>query len=233
MDKKQSKNKNTAFGILMLFGISLLSAMPFAGIMIIILAFLYRFYSDRMVSKEYYQKYKDHQEIIQEIEKQRTELERMKNDFEITKKEKEKLELFISEESSRVDTLSTRVNVISNLSSNEIKNKLEILNLKEKDFTKDRLNSKGKDSKKQLKQLYRAFNTEADAHINNVTSKNVDTQRKRIIRSFEQLNKLFTIDHVQLTKEYLEYKLKKLDLIYSYQITKQQEAELLKAKKKK
>lgn len=136
MDKKQPKNKNTAFGILMLFGISLISAMSFAGIMIIILAFLYRFYSDRIVSKEYFQKYKDHQEITQEIEKQQAELERMKNDFEITKKEKEELELFISEESSRVDTFSTRVNVISDLSSNEIKNKLEMLNLKKKTLQK-------------------------------------------------------------------------------------------------
>ena len=231
MGKKQSEDNNKVFGFLALLGFLVLISEPIIGIAIIILAGSYKLYSDSNVPKEYYQKYKDHQEIIQEIEKQQAELERMKNDFEITKKEKEELELFISEESSRVDTLSTRVNVISDLSSNEIKNKLEMLNLKEKDFTKDRLKSKGKDSKKQLKQLYRAFNTEADAHINNVTSKNVDTQRKRIIRSFEQLNKLFTIDHVQLTKEYLEYKLKKLDLIYSYQITKQQEAELLKAKK--
>lgn len=86
---------------------------------------------------------------------------------------------------------------------------------------------------KQTKQLLRAFNSEADYYISNVTIRNVDNYRNKLAKSFETLNSLFKIDGVQLNQKLLTSKLKQLDIIYKYQKQLDNERELLKAQKKR
>ncbi|OFK22104.1 hypothetical protein HMPREF2829_00175 [Aerococcus sp. HMSC072A12] len=114
--------------------------------------------------------------------------------------------------------------------SSELKNEFEKIKLKEKELSKSIAN-RNKSDKKHNKQITRAFNAETDHQISNVTTKNIDTVRKRIVRSFEQLNKLYEIDSVSLPKEFLDIKLEKLELTYRYQVARMTEKELLKAKK--
>ncbi|OFN02795.1 hypothetical protein HMPREF2626_01420 [Aerococcus sp. HMSC062A02] len=116
------------------------------------------------------------------------------------------------------------------LTSSELKNEFEKIKLKEKEISKGIANQ-NTPNKKHNKQITRAFNAEADHQISNVTTKNIDTVRKRIVRSFEQLNKLYEIDSVSLPKKFLDIKLEKLELAYRYQVARMTEKELLKAKK--
>lgn len=71
--------------------------------------------------------------------------------------------------------------------------------------------------RKQKNQLLRSFNTETDNLIGNVTVRNIDSIRQKIIRSFEAHNKLFSIDNVQLTKAFLKIKLERMSCLYEYQ----------------
>lgn len=58
--------------------------------------------------------------------------------------------------------------------------------------------------------------------------KNVDSIRSKITKSFETLNKIFQVDGVALNKVLLELKLKELNLVYTYELKKEQEQELQK-----
>ena len=49
--------------------------------------------------------------------------------------------------------------------------------------------------------------------------------RNKITKSFESLNKIFAVDGVQLEHIILEYKLEELNLIYTYELKKEQEKE--------
>ena len=88
-----------------------------------------------------------------------------------------------------------------------------------------------KKREKQSKKLLRAFNAETDYYLTNVRMNNVDTYRNKITNTFSTLNRLFSIDNVQITKELLNIKLEKLDATYKYYYVLEQERELLKAKK--
>ena len=121
------------------------------------------------------------------------------------------------------------------LSSEECKNKLSLIKIKENELMKNNsgLIITSTDAKKELsnniKQLIRCFNSECDNVILNLSVKNIDTSRNKITKSFESLNKIFVTDGIELSKEVLEYKLEELNLVYSYEIKKQQEREQQKA----
>ena len=51
------------------------------------------------------------------------------------------------------------------------------------------------------------------------------TGEKRIKKTFERLNKLNESNRVELTEEYLDYKLLELEMVYEYQVKKQEEKE--------
>ena len=84
-----------------------------------------------------------------------------------------------------------------------------------------------KKREKQSKKLLRAFNAETDYYLTNVRMNNVDTYRNKITNTFSTLNRLFSIDNVQITKELLNIKLEKLDATYKYYYVLEQERELL------
>lgn len=119
--------------------------------------------------------------------------------------------------------------------SEEIKNKLQLLRLNQQDMIKEdkALVVTAADKKKvvnnNVKQILRCFNAECENIISNVSARNVDTARGKITKSFETLNKIFATDGVALSKEYLESKLEELNLVYAYALKKEQERETQKA----
>lgn len=121
------------------------------------------------------------------------------------------------------------------LSSEECKNNLAVLKLEEQNYIKnsESIKTYGNSPKKMLnantKQILRCFNTECDNILLNLSVKTIDSARNKITKSFETLNKLFDIDDVQLNQKLLQYKLDELNLVYTYELKKEQEREQQKA----
>lgn len=76
-----------------------------------------------------------------------------------------------------------------------------------------------------VKQILRAFNNECEAIIDKVKFNNVESIRKRIIKSCEDLNKLNSKMHIAITPSYLDLKLQEMNLCYEYAMKKQEEKE--------
>lgn len=120
------------------------------------------------------------------------------------------------------------------ITSEECKNKLSLLKTDESSFVKSGnalfITSEGtrKEINDNKKQILRCFNTECDNVLVNLTHKNIDSMRNKITRSFESLNKIFAVDGIEINKELLEMKLEELNLVYTYELKRQQELELQK-----
>lgn len=123
------------------------------------------------------------------------------------------------------------------MTSEDCKNKLSLLIIDEQNLIKNveaaKIKSSFSTTKAQdnnnIKRILRCFNSECENIISNITVKNIDSMRSKITKSFEGLNKLFEKEGVYLTKKLLEYKLKSLNLIYTYELKKEQEREQQKA----
>ena len=175
---------------------------------------------------------------LQEKYSLKASLKELNRKVEKLKQEEKDYEAILKEKSSIVIAHETTVDFTDNITSNELKNTLSILQIKEKELIADgkayRSTSYDDDYKKrekQSKKLLRAFNAETDYYLTNVRMNNVDTYRNKITNTFSTLNRLFSIDNVQITKELLNIKLEKLDATYKYYYALEQERELLKAKK--
>lgn len=120
------------------------------------------------------------------------------------------------------------------LSSEDCKNKLALLKTEERAYVKeyqaDVLDGLERKERKKysdnVKQILRCFNSECDNILLNLSSKNIDASRGKITKSFETLNKIFDVDDIQLEQDLLEYKLEELNLVYTYELKKDQEREL-------
>lgn len=178
---------------------------------------------------------KDAENIITEANNKKEKI----NDEVLTlEKEKERFDLILSEHADEVLFKETTVDFADNISANEIKNELSLEKLKEKELIKNdeavlKFDQSSTKSilNKQAKQLLRAFNSEADYYLSNITMRNVDNYRNKLAKAFETLNNLFAIDGVQLNQKLLTYKLKQLDIVYKFQKQLDIERELLKAQK--
>lgn len=122
-----------------------------------------------------------------------------------------------------------------NISSEECKNQLAVLKNEEREAIKSQSviavskSISKKASNDNIKQLLRCFNSECDNIIQSLTAKNIDAMRSKISKSFESLNKIFVVDGIQMTSKLLEYKLEELNLVYTYELKKEQEREYQKA----
>lgn len=188
----------------------------------------------------YFEKKKaESQDIISAANKSITEaeekLEEIKVEIKLLTQSKTALEKELS--SLEIDTLTgmVRIDAYENLKSDEVKNKLSLLQIKQDEMVKNELALKigssktGKMIESQKKQILRCFNAETSNIIENVTAKNVDASRAKIKRSFDAINKIFLIDGVQITKEYLEVKYEELSLVYAYMVKLEEEAAQRKA----
>lgn len=182
-----------------------------------------------------------------------TKEEKLKNDFESKSKELETYYAYRTEGLKKeYDSLKIERNAIKDelntlycesilehynfsdydgLSSEECKNKVTILKIKEKELIKSNeaaiIHSQEKKSviNNNLKQILRCFNTECDNIIMNLSIKNIDTMRSKISKSFDSINKIFAVDGIELNKRLLELKLEELNLVYTYELKRQQELE--------
>lgn len=87
--------------------------------------------------------------------------------------------------------------------------------------------------KDSIKQILRTFNTECDMVIGKVKRSNYENSRKRIRKSFEQLNKLNSHIGINIRMGYLNLKLEELQLALDYQIKKEEEREALREAREK
>lgn len=123
------------------------------------------------------------------------------------------------------------------LTSEECKNKLALLKTEESALIKNNNalieHAETQSSKKVItnneKQILRCFSAECDNVLLNLTVKNIDSSRSKITRSFESLNRIFSVDGMELSNQMLDYKLKELDLVYTFSLKKEQEKEIQKA----
>lgn len=114
-------------------------------------------------------------------------------------------------------------------SSEECKTQLALLRLKVKeliendeaikvkDFTKVNLSSGRRSLDDNKKQLLRCFNAEFNNILSNISARNIDSSRRKIVASFESLNKIFEVDGLKLNLQMLECKLEELNLVYTSQ----------------
>lgn len=82
-----------------------------------------------------------------------------------------------------------------------------------------------------IKQILRSFNNECEAAITKVKYSNLAQIEKRIMKSFEQLNKMNESVRVSIRPGYLDLKLQELNLAYEYERKKQEEKEELRAQR--
>lgn len=126
--------------------------------------------------------------------------------------------------------------VYDDISSEEIKNELALIKIQEKDLIKNNravIFNKEIDTKREAnnnrRQILRCFDSEAFNIISNVTTKNIDTSRNKLVKSFEVINNMFKTSGFELSNEMLEIKLQELNFTYNFDLKKQQEAEIQKA----
>lgn len=145
-----------------------------------------------------------------------SEISRVKDELENKKQEVENLEPLVTV--VNIDTEGLEL-----ATSQELKNILSRYKLEEAELVKNNtavdvlINDDKRFITTQIRQILRSFNAECDLAISNVTLKNIDTMRNKILRSYETLNKIYKSDSVQITKEFLENKLHQLITAHSYQ----------------
>jgi chromosome segregation ATPase len=80
-------------------------------------------------------------------------------------------------------------------------------------------------TKQYTKLLLRSFNAECDAAIAKVSWNNLATMSERIRKSFDALNKLGSVMHMEILEPYRDLKLRELQLTYEQEEKRQEEKE--------
>lgn len=83
------------------------------------------------------------------------------------------------------------------------------------------------------KLMLRAFNNECEAAINKIRAKNIDVIKRRITKSYEDINKLNQMNQFRITSEYFDLKISELHLAYEYELKKEEEREVLREQREK
>lgn len=120
---------------------------------------------------------------------------------------------------------------LEHITSEEVKNKLVLLQNEEKDLLTARYKNSfkldgvgsGKLVNDNVKQIIRCFNSECENLIASINYKNIDAVRGKINKSYEVLNRIFEVDGVGLPPQLLSLKLEEARLVYAYQEKKEQE----------
>lgn len=94
--------------------------------------------------------------------------------------------------------------------------------------------SKGKAvQKKAGKLIVRAFNNESNEAISSVTPINFEARKKKILTSYDQLNKLEESSNVKISDEYKQLKLDRLELQLQYKLKLEEEKEKAKEERER
>lgn len=160
----------------------------------------------------------------------------LKVTIESMTREKQSLEKSLKALELQVFVGSVKIDAYENLKSDEIKNELALLHTEQDGMIKSGnalvvtdTGTTKRVADSQKKQILRCFNAESENIISSVTVKNVDASRGKIMRAFETINKMFEVDGVRLSADYLTSKLTELSLVYAYMVHEDEEREQRKA----
>lgn len=207
------------------------------GILFIYLSYLCFTYEKRKEIKE--QKLKE-QQLQNQIR-----LDEMRLDSEISNKTTEikQKQNIIEELKAEIQSLKEEKNFLneeliyeyqdnldySDITSEEIKNELSLLQLKIKNLYDDKkaynVLINNKNTPNQLKQIVKCFSVEFNELIRKLKLNNVDSIRNRLMKSYESINKLFHVDGVEISKDLLELKLQELAINHKLILKIEQEKE--------
>ena len=193
----------------------------------------------------------EHRDLVklkEEIKRLLNDKQNIRNEIEELKKEKEKIEFDIKTRKNDLVIMNEEILMQEfgiyecnlDLGDSEFyKNKINEIKNKQKAMIKDKSavdffdawtvdGSKVKGRKMtndNIKQILMAFNIECDNLIAKVKYNNIGSIEKRIEKTFERLNKINETNRVSLTVQYLTSRLEELELVYAYQVKKQEEKE--------
>lgn len=95
-----------------------------------------------------------------------------------------------------------------------------------KEWTVDGSLARGKIfTKRNVKQIIRSFNNECDILVSKVKFNNVEAYIHKMVKSYDDLNKLNEPNCISISQSYLNLKLQELRLAYEYALKKQREKE--------
>ncbi|MCX6300484.1 MAG: DUF4041 domain-containing protein [Bacteroidetes bacterium] len=80
-------------------------------------------------------------------------------------------------------------------------------------------------TEQELKLMLLAFNGESDSIIARVKWNNVGKSREKILKTFQDINKLGSVSSSEITHEYLNLKFEELTLVYEYEVKKHEQKE--------
>lgn len=202
-------------------------------------------------------------ELNEEILKQQKRLQSLENEIEKKTSEYKDIEKTFMKKQEEISTLKTKFLVLEDdllmesyglyvpkydfATSMGYKEKLKNIQTDQKQMIKNKSavsyydnwtvnGSKAKGRKMtndNIKQILRSFNNECEAAINKVKYNNIQSIEKRIIKSFEQLNKLNSSNRLSISEMYLDLKLNELYLAYEYERKKQDEKEALREQRER
>ncbi|MDT2842991.1 DUF4041 domain-containing protein [Vagococcus lutrae] len=202
-------------------------------------------------------------ELNEEILKQQKRLQSLENEIEKKTSEYKDIEKTFMKKQEEINTLKTKFLVLEDdllmesyglyvpkydfATSMGYKEKLKNTRTDQKQMIKNKSavsyydnwtvnGSKAKGRKMtndNIKQILRSFNNECEAAINKVKYNNIHSIEKRIIKSFEQLNKLNSSNRLSISEMYLDLKLSELYLAYEYERKKQDEKEALREQRER
>ncbi|MDY3706654.1 DUF4041 domain-containing protein [Vagococcus lutrae] len=202
-------------------------------------------------------------ELNEEILKQQKRLQSLENEIEKKTSEYKDIEKTFMKKQEEINTLKTKFLVLEDdllmesyglyvpkydfATSMGYKEKLKNIRTDQKQMIKNKSavsyydnwtvnGSKAKGRKMtndNIKQILRSFNNECEAAINKVKYNNIQSIEKRIIKSFEQLNKLNSSNRLSISEMYLDLKLSELYLAYEYERKKQDEKEALREQRER
>lgn len=197
-----------------------------------------------------------------QIEDRKSQLKELKSELKITD-ELTKLETLLTQKRSELEMLKKEIEMSNDVlglqefgfferrykfsDSTQYKDRLNTLRMKQKDLVKnnkagliispmllDNSKSKGQAMQRQLiKAAIRGFNGEADAHLVKVSVTNIEQKVSALRKAFEQINKMYDRNKIQISHEYLDLKIEELRLAAEFELQKQDEKELLKEQRAK
>ena len=149
---------------------------------------------------------------------------------------KQEIKLLKSEDLS-LYTEKILFDIFDNFSSEELKNKLSLLKLEQKQFIQDDKAIKSVNAnyteksveRNNKKQLLSYFESECNNIFQNLKFNNIDKSRDRLIKIFNNLNNIFKTDDINLSNKFLDLKLKELNFLIEIAKKQQEEKETQKA----
>lgn len=211
----------------------------FTVLIIVCLLFLLIKYFKK--TKDYESKYSKIINIDEETEKNKNELEKLKNEYKLKKEIYDELvqKVAIFDDEVELAEFGHYKPIFDFDTSEKFKEQIEIVKNKQKELIKtDRAilcntewtvscsKAKGRVfTNKIMKLSLRAFNGECDAVIAKVKWNNISKMQERIKKAYDLINKLNETNNVGIYYSYFQLKLEELQLTYEYENKKQQEKE--------